>query len=117
MGKRIRVKSKDRSGILSLFNSKGYPKKKRGQPKLNPDIKVGILARIKQYKNLSPYKAWLEITKLENFPYILKLHFKNRKGNADWWIKRFQQPEEETGIRENFYRNHLRVQTSKTGKK
>ena len=108
MGKRIRVKSKDRSGMLYLFNSKGYIRKKRGQPTLNPDIKVGIIARIKMYKRLTPYKAWLQITKLKNFPYILEMHFKNRKGSADWWIKRFEKPESETGIRENFYRNHLR---------
>lgn len=90
MGKRIRVKSKDRSGMLSVFNSKGYIRKKRGQPTLNPDIKVGIIARIKMYKRLTPYKAWLQITKLKNFPYILEMHFKNRKGSADWWIKRFE---------------------------
>ena len=33
--------------------------------------------------------------------------FNDRKGNADWWIKRFEKPESETGIRQNFWRNHL----------
>ena len=82
---------KQRTGILSVLNSKNKLRKRRGQPPLNPEIKVGIIARIKMYKRLTPYKAWLQITKLKNFPWILKLHFKNRKGNADWWIKRFEQ--------------------------
>ena len=106
---------KQRTGILSVLNSKNKLRKRRGQPPLNPEIKVGIIARIKMYKRLTPYKAWLQITKLKNFPWILKLHFKNRKGNADWWIKRFERPESETGIRQNFWRNHLQkyFQTNK----
>ena len=106
---------KQRTGILSVLNSKNKLRKSRGHPPLNPEIKVGIIARIKMYKRLTPYKAWLQITKLKNFPWILKLHFKNRKGNADWWIKRFEQPERDTGIRQNFWRNHLQkhFQTNK----
>ena len=39
---------------------------------------------------------------------MLKLHFKNKKGNADWWVRRFtDKPESETGVRRNFWRNHL----------
>lgn len=112
MGKRIRVKSKDRSGIQSLFNAKGYLRKRRGQPKLNSDLKVGIVAKIKKYKKLTPYKAWLQITKLKNFEDIIKLHFKN-KSRSDWWLRRFKKPESETGIRANFYRNHLRAHFTK----
>jgi|TARA_R100000426_G_scaffold21053_2_gene18114 hypothetical protein len=98
----------NRTGIRSLLNSKGKLYKRRGQPKLNPEIRVGIVARIKMYKRLSPYKAWIAVTKLKNFPWLLKLHFKNKKGNADWWVKRFtDKPESETGVRRNFWRNHL----------
>ena len=112
MGKRIRLNSKDRSGVLSLLNKKGYLRKKRGQPKINFDIKVGIVARIKRYKKLTPYKAWLQITMLKNFPDIIKLHFKN-KSSSDWWLRRFNKSESETGIRANFYRNHLRSHFTK----
>tara|TARA_R100000458_G_C8266499_1_gene241503 strand:+ start:39 stop:392 length:354 start_codon:yes stop_codon:yes gene_type:complete len=113
MGKRIRLNSKDRSGILSLFNKKGYRKGKRGQPKIKSDVKDLLIVKVKQYQkryNLSPYAAWVKITKLKNFPELLKLQYKNKKGraNADWWIARFKLPEKETGIRANYYRNHIR---------
>ena len=41
---------KQRTGILSVLNSKNKLRKRRGQPPLNPEIKVGIIARIKMYK-------------------------------------------------------------------
>jgi len=116
MGKRIRLNSKDRSGILSLYNKKGYRRGKRGQPKLNKDLQIGLVVKVVQFQrryNLSGFKAWLKITKLKAFPDILKDHFKNRKGSSDWWIRRFNKPESETGIRQNFYRNHLRAHISK----
>ena len=111
--KRIRYKYKDRKGITSLFNSKGYPRGKRGQPKLNPDITIGIIAKIKSYKRYTPFKAWIQITKLKGFSYILDLWFKN-KAVKNYWYKRFQNdPEVETGIRANFWRNHLQKHFNK----
>ena len=58
MGKRIRYKYKDRKGIASLFNSKGYPRGKKGQPKINQDILIGLIAKIKMNKkNIKAYKS------------------------------------------------------------
>ena len=115
--KKIRLNSKDRSGILSLFNSKGYRRGKRGQPKLNQDITIGIVARIKRYKKLTPFKAWIQITKLKAFPYILDIWFQN-KAVKKYWYKRFKDdPESETGIRQNFWRNHLQKYFQKNKKK
>ena len=105
--KRIRLNSKDRTGILSLFNARGYPRGKRGQPKIQKEIIVGLVAKIKSYKKLTPYKAWIQTTKLKNFPFILELWFKN-KSQQNYWFNRFNKyPESETGIRQNFWRNHL----------
>jgi len=116
--KKIRLKSKDRSGILSLFNSKGYPRGKRGQPKLNPDITIGIVTKIKSYKRYTPYKAWIQVTKLKGFSYILDLWFKN-KAMKDYWYKRFEEDTEDnpTGIKQNFWRNHLQKYFQKNKKK
>ena len=82
MGKRIRLNSKDRSGILSLYNKKGYRRGKRGQPKLNKDLQIGLVAKVVQFQ---------------------------RRYN----LSGFNKPESETGIRQNFYRNHLRAHISK----
>ena len=110
MGKRIRYKYKDRKGIASLFNSKGYPRGKKGQPKLNQEILVGLIAKIKMNKKITPYKAWIETTKDKNFPWILEQHYKNKKGNAAWWITRFQN---EPDTKKNFWRNHLQAHFNK----
>ena len=113
MGKRIRYKYKDRKGITSLFNSKGYPRGKRGQPKLKSEIKVGLITAITYYSitlKLTPYKAWLHITTLKGFPSVMKAHFKNKKGSADWWVNRISKSvEKDTGVRLNFWKNHLKV--------
>ena len=113
MGKRIRYKYKDRKGIASLFNSKGYPRGKRGQPKLKSEIKVGLVTAIIYYSKklkLTPYKAWLHITTRKGFPSVMKAHFKNKKGSADWWVNRISKSvEKDTGVRLNFWKNHLKV--------
>ena len=112
MGKQIRYKYKDRKGISSLFNAHGYIRKKQGQPKLKSEIKVGLTTAITYYSTtlkLTPYKAWLHITTLKGFPNVMKAHFKNRKGNAEWWVNRITKSVEyQTGIRQNFWKNHLR---------
>ena len=110
MGKRIRYKYKDRKGITSLFNSKGYPRGKRGQPKINQDILVGLITKIKMNKKLSPYKAWIKATEEENFTWILEQHYKNKKGSAAWWITRFKN---EPDTKKNFWRNHLQAHFNK----
>ena len=49
-------------------------------------------------------------------PFTLKkIPTKNKRQEVDWWIKRFERPESETGIRQNFWRNHLQkhFQTNK----
>ena len=106
MGKRIRYKYKDRKGITSLFNSKGYLRGKKGQPKINQDILIGLIAKIKMDKKTTPYKAWIKATEDKNFPWILEQHYKNKKGNAAWWITRFQN---EPDTKKNFWRNHLQA--------
>ena len=73
-------KYKDRKGIASLFNSKGYPRGKKGQPKINQEILVGLIAKIKMNKKITPYKAWIETTKHKNFTWVLEQHYKNKKG-------------------------------------
>jgi len=119
--KKIRLKSKDRQGILSLFNSHGYLRSKRGQPKLNSDITIGIIAKInrtlKNNKKISPFKAWIKITKLKGFPYILDLWFKNKQHKKFWYQRFLEEPESESGIRQNFWRNHLRKYFAKSKKK
>ena len=40
----------------------------------------------------------------------MKAHFKNKKGSADWWVNRISKSvEQDTGVRENFWKNHLKV--------
>ena len=72
-----------------------------------------LIAKIKSYKRYTPFKAWIQITKLKGFSYILDLWFKN-KAVKNYWYKRFQNdPEVETGIRANFWRNHLQKHFNK----
>ena len=37
-------------------------------------------------------------------------YFKNKKGSADWWVNRISKSvEKDTGVRLNFWKNHLKV--------
>ena len=69
----------NRTGIRSLLNSKGKLYKRRGQPKLNPEIRVGIVARIKMYKKAFTLQSLIAVTKLKNFPWLLKHTSKIKK--------------------------------------
>ena len=54
----------------------------------------------------SSLQGKIKTTEDKNFPWILKQHYKNKKGNADWWITRFQTNPD---TKKNFWRNHLQA--------
>ena len=91
---------------LHLYLIQRLSKRKKGQPKINQDILVGLITKIKMNKKITPYKAWIKATEEENFTWILEQHYKNKKGNADWWITRFKN---EPDTKRTFWRNHLQA--------
>ena len=44
--------------------------------------------------------------KTKTLPGYLEQHYKNKKGNAAWWITRFKN---EPDTKKNFWRNHLQA--------
>jgi len=79
----------------------------RGQPKTTFFIRFCIAYKVIQYKrryNLTPFKAWLKLTKHKAFEDLMKEHFKN-KSYPEHWINSIQESDD---VKKNFYKNHIR---------
>ena len=78
---------------------------RRGQPKTSLFVRYNIAYKVIQYEKawkITPYKAWLLLTKKNGFEDLMREHFKNKSGSADWWIKNMKSP----NTKKNFYKNH-----------
>jgi hypothetical protein len=101
-----------RSGILSLPNkfltSKGTPRKKRGQPRIDIGIEFTVYAKLLQIskgRKISMWKAWQQLTKHRNFPDLMKPHFqkmKRYKGNK-LWREKIEDPDWQN----DYYKNNV----------
>jgi len=80
---------------------------KRGQPKTSLFIRYNIAYKVIQYEKrwkITPYKAWLQLTEKNGFEDLMREHFKNKSGSADWWIKNMKS----SNVKKNFYKNHIK---------
>ena len=105
-----------RSGILSLPNkfltTKGTPRKRIGQPKIDIGIEFVIYAKISQIsksRKLTMWKAWEQLTNHRNFAVLMKPHFQKMKKykigpERSAWRKLINDPD----WKKNFYKNHLK---------
>ena len=67
----------------------------KGQPKTKLFIRYSIAYKVIQYEKrwkITPYKAWLKLTEKNGFEDLMREHFKNKSGSADWWIKNMKLP-------------------------
>ena len=79
----------------------------KGQPKTKLFIRYSIAYKVIQYEKrwkITPYKAWLKLTEKNVFEDLMREHFKNKSGSADWWIKNMKLP----NVKKNFYKNHIK---------
>ena len=80
---------------------------RRGQPKISDFVKFTIAYKVVQYEkrwNITSYKAWLLLTEKKGFQDLMREHFKNKSGSAEWWTNNMKSP----NVKKNFYKNHIR---------
>ena len=80
---------------------------RRGQPKTSLFVRKSIAYKVIQYEkryNISPYKAWLKLTEHRAFNDLMRDHFKNKSGSAEWWTNNMKSP----NVKKNFYKNHIK---------
>jgi hypothetical protein len=80
---------------------------RRGQPKISDFVKFTIAYKVVQYEkrwNITSYKAWLLLTEKKGFQDLMREHFKNKSGSAEWWVKNMKFP----NVKKNFYKNHIK---------
>ena len=86
-----------------------------GQPKITFYIKFVIAYKVIQYQkrwNLTPFKAWMKLTKHKAFKDLMEEHFKNKQlkylesmllgPTVDGYSGEIQD------TKKNFYKNHIR---------
>lgn len=89
--------------------------KKVGQPKISFFVKFCIAYKVMQYQkryNLTPFKAWMKLTKHKAFKDLMQEHFKNR---ASYLLENLLSGPKIDGYsgeiqdaRKNFYKNHIK---------
>jgi hypothetical protein len=89
--------------------------KQKGRPKNPVGWEFSVWAKIKQItsgRKITPYKAWLQITKHRNFKYLIKPHFERQKkykmkktfkDEVLLWEQKIQDPD----WIKNFYKNNI----------
>ena len=104
-----------RSGILSLPNkfltSKGTPRKKRGQPRIDIGIEFTVYAKLLQIskgRKISMWKAWAQLVKHKEFPYLMKPHFQKMKKykfgpDRSAWREKIKDPDWQN----DYYKNNV----------
>lgn len=81
--------------------------KKIGQPKITFFVRFIIAYKVMQYQrrfNLTPFKAWMLLTKHSGFEKLMREHFKNKEF-PDHWIRNILSSFD---VRKTFYKNHIR---------
>ena len=80
---------------------------KVGQPKITFFVRFIIAYKVMQYQkryNLTPFKAWMHLTKHSGFEKLMREHFKNKEF-PDHWISNILSSYD---VRKTFYKNHIR---------
>ena len=80
---------------------------KIGQPKITFFVRFIIAYKVMQYQkryNLTPFKAWMHLTKHSGFEKLMREHFKNKEF-PDHWISNILSSYD---VRKTFYKNHIR---------
>ena len=80
---------------------------RRGQPKTSLFVRYNIAYKVIQYEkryNLTPYKAWLKLTEHRAFDDLMRDHFKNKSGSAEWWTNNIMKS---PNVKKNFFKNHI----------
>ena len=97
----------DSRGPFSLLTTKGTLRKVRGKPRIDIGIEFVIYAKVNyvsKKRKLTHWKAWLQLTRLKNFPDLMLPHFKKQKGYTYNWA--MLKMKEEDWIK-NFYKNNI----------
>ena len=80
---------------------------KIGQPKITFFVRFIIAYKVMQYQkryNLTPFKAWMHLTKHSGFEKLMREHFKNKEF-PDHWISNILSSYD---VRKTFYKNHIK---------
>ena len=80
---------------------------KIGQPKITFFVRFIIAYKVMQYQkryNLTPFKAWMHLTKHSGFEKLKREHFKNKEF-PDHWISNILSSDD---VRKTFYKNHIK---------
>ena len=89
------------------FTKKGTLRKKIGKPSIDLAIEFTIYAKVLQIsegRELSHWKAWLQLTQHKKFPGLMLPHFKKQKGYTK---ERFKNKTRDAHWILNFYKNNI----------